>query len=1684
MSGAKKFGAFAGVFTPSILTILGVIMYLRMGWVVGNAGILGTLVIVAAAHIISITTGLSISSIATDKKIGAGGVYYVLSRSLGLPMGGAIGLTLFVGTAFSIALYLVGFAESFNAWFDLGVTPNDLRIGASLALWAIAIIALISTAVAIKTQFIIMLFIAASLVSIFFGATDPEAIKVPFMGADSSVDPIDIFAVFFPAVTGFTAGIAMSGDLSDPKRAIPRGTLAAIAVGFVVYVALAIFLGLRFDMEELRTNNNILVDMALFAPAVVAGVWGATLSSALGGILGGPRILQAMSLDKITPKLFAKGVRKDNEPWNALFLTVIIAQAGILIGELELIARVVSMFYLAAYGFINLSFFLESWASADFNPSFKVKRWIGLVGVIVTFAIMFQLDALAMIAAVVIILGIYFWLTRTQISLGTGDIWQSVWSSVVRTGLRRMDESEDHQRNWKPNILLFSGSTKDRPYLLDFSKWLAGQTGIVTNFDLVQSSGNATPVRQQGVQDEELKRRGIFGRRIEVDNVYDGIETISGTFGFSGIEPNTVLMGWGRNTKDPIQLAQATRTLIAQDHNVLFLDYDHRFGFRNKSSIDLWWRGLGPNAGLMLDLAKFIMNSTDWSQAALKIIVVDESETEISLIEAKVRELLDARRLKAEIKIMRRSTDQASFYQLMKTHSIETDLVLVGIPKVEDEQIAEFVEHTNDLVGTIGTTLLVGASSTFQSHKIAVRRVRSGEVAAAEVQVGIPELFTPPKELANSMATFDDKLNAQLKVLQTQALRPASEYHLGLLAEFKSAYSDHFGILENGISRNQLEDATNVLLQGLVQLSRDMRENAVPEMSTAHAVSIPLYLKKCEEAVAAFPESVKRFVLPEELKIAEHDNALVKKLKRRHARRWRIWGKPRIHVPLRELAQQYQQIEFNHAVQHALNEYGAARSACVADWNGAFVQKAIDLVGKHAELRGELSKEILTQFRFLVESALDSAEQQMAACEADLAYALSYAQRNLGNNIIAASSRIDVEKFLRTDLSKRKRKSQKRKMKLAALAANWGRNRELDLIQFEAAASMKALAAKSRVQLHLLKVRTRLKYFRGICMSAKLILTQLDDIKGLSANAEWTPIKIEEHLFGASEQYLESLSATMREAQGRVPEVVELRNAAAYDSGHPKQDIGVRSFDLELDKITEHLLEHRMMAPIREKLSEVGGSMNRAQARLFGAVELLEHSLKENPEEGSALVDNARRECEQVLAGIDELSENFNEEINQLGGDLERALDIEQVILNADDLQQYVKRERRMRGLEEWSRPWRKKIVEYYKDLRALVLQRQRDEARTAFEHKYEHLNDPFSQVQAHLEALALPAELEAALPFLYKQLFRGKHLALGRELKAFTTEMAQAKKALERMEGGASGAMMVLGESGSGRSFFCEHLATNLLDGRIFRIEPPTNFQRNANSLQRALAKALEAEGSSKEMLAQLPKGAILLFNDLEKWWLRSDDEHAALNELAELIAEYGSKHHFLLNCSRHSYMSMRQYSTLQDQIAATINLAPLSADELREVVFERQRSSGLGIIHKGRAVNLERDDVLGNQFRRLRSLSGGNIGLAFRIWLNSLEQMEGNELTLGPLRRPDFPSLQDHIWKGVIYQFILHNSLSREDVFTLFGDHGREQLVRVLGNMRRSGLMKENEEGTLYLNEAQRPYIEQWMKTLEILQ
>src|SRR6056297_3744543 len=255
-------GTFGGVFTPSILTILGVIMYLRFGWVVGNVGLIGTLLIVTISTAITFLTALSIASIATDRRVRTGGAYYMISRSLGIETGGAVGIPLYFALALSMALYIIGFAEILGDVFP-GLDQRWVGVVSAIM---VAGLAIRSADLAIRSQYIVMIVIGLSLLSFFFGSpVEPSQLDLTGSAPDRlTVDFWVVFAVFFPAVTGIEAGVNMSGDLEDSARSIPRGTLAALAVGFVIYMVLPFFLSTRADSATLIEDPLVMRRISLW----------------------------------------------------------------------------------------------------------------------------------------------------------------------------------------------------------------------------------------------------------------------------------------------------------------------------------------------------------------------------------------------------------------------------------------------------------------------------------------------------------------------------------------------------------------------------------------------------------------------------------------------------------------------------------------------------------------------------------------------------------------------------------------------------------------------------------------------------------------------------------------------------------------------------------------------------------------------------------------------------------------------------------------------------------------------------------------------------------------------------------------------------------------------------------------------------------------------------------------------------------------------------------------------------------------------------------------------------------------------------------------------------------------------------------------------------------------------------
>ncbi len=540
----KLFGTIPGVFTPTLLTILGVIMYLREGWVVGNAGLLGAWLIILLSFTITSCTALSLSSIVTNIRIGSGGAFSIISQSLGLEMGGGIGLPLYISQALAVAMYIFGFRAGWTYIF-----PEHPAIMVDFIVFGLIFgIGYISAGLAFKVQYVILAIIIGSLVSVGWaaaGGSMTESIQWwgDFPGSPETgfqgVGFWAVFAVFFPASTGIMAGANMSGELKNPRRSIPVGTLSAIGLSLLVYLALAWWLAASATPDQLTNNYTVMVDLAAWGPAILGGLLGATFSSALSSMVGAPRILQALAEHNILPRSswFAKKTTA-GEPRNAMLATGAIVLAALLLRNLNAIAPLITMFFLLTYAMINLVVLLEqSLKLVSFRPLLRIPRAVSLAGAVGCLAVMFIVNPLFSVVAILVVAAMHGYLMRKHLKAPFGDVRSGLLVAMAEWAAKKMEQfTGPREKTWKANMLVPVENSNQAAEVYGLVRNLAYPKGFVRLLGLTGARNYDELTRNLPDLAARLEDDSVFATWTVVraadfsENVAAGLQALGGAF--------------------------------------------------------------------------------------------------------------------------------------------------------------------------------------------------------------------------------------------------------------------------------------------------------------------------------------------------------------------------------------------------------------------------------------------------------------------------------------------------------------------------------------------------------------------------------------------------------------------------------------------------------------------------------------------------------------------------------------------------------------------------------------------------------------------------------------------------------------------------------------------------------------------------------------------------------------------------------------------------------------------------------------------------------------------------------------------------------------------------------------------------------------------------------------------------
>jgi len=711
-----RFGTFAGVFTPCTLTILGVIMFLRFGQVVGQAGLLQALVIILMAKVITVLTTFSLSAIATNTRVKGGGAYFLISRSLGVEYGGAIGLVFFLAQAISVAMYIIGFSEAFLHAFPNVTVP--LWIIASIVNAAIFLCVMIGAGWVIKIQYGILLVLVLSLISFFAGAFEQASVETLASNLQPSYldkqSIFTIFALFFPAVTGIMAGANMSGDLKDPAKSIPTGTLWSVVVTAIVYTGMAFMLAASVSQAELINNNLIIGSLALSPALVTAGIFAATLSSALGSMLGAPRILQALADDEIYAQLryFAVGSGPNREPRRATVLTFIVSAICIRFGNLDLIAPIITMAFMITYGTLNLATFYESIThNPSYRPRFRYCHWsTALAGAIGCFGVMFLISPSSAAISILGMFVLHRLITLRKITTRWGDVKSGVVFEKTRRSLLKLQHEFYHPKNWRPNILALSGGAWSRQHLAVYGHWLTSGHGILTLAQVLL--GNVDELSERRATQERLLSKFITDSEIEAfptvvcsSSVPQGIQSLVQCYGIGDLRPNTILLGWPNDEDRFEAFGKMLRTVNFLHRSMIVLRcreevYDPWTA--SQGTIDVWWRGQ-KNGELMLLLAHLLKQNLDWRKHEIRLLRVIPAEKARKDVEEHLSGLAQKGRIEVAVSAVISDDPAVAIQETSKDAAVV--FLGLGTPEVGEEE--EYCQRMDQFVGCLQTVFFV-----------------------------------------------------------------------------------------------------------------------------------------------------------------------------------------------------------------------------------------------------------------------------------------------------------------------------------------------------------------------------------------------------------------------------------------------------------------------------------------------------------------------------------------------------------------------------------------------------------------------------------------------------------------------------------------------------------------------------------------------------------------------------------------------------------------------------------------------------------------------------------------------------------------------------------------------------------------------------------------------------------------
>jgi hypothetical protein len=1073
------------------------------------------------------------------------------------------------------------------------------------------------------------------------------------------------------------------------------------------------------------------------------------------------------------------------------------------------------------------------------------------------------------------------------------------------------------------------------------------------------------------------------------------------------------MLGWAKNTNDPIWFAQMTQKLIALDYNVLYLDYDWNRKFGKYHQIDVWWHHLKNNVELTLNLIKFISRSNEWRNAKIRLILINDTSKEG--FEQKIGKMLDSYRIEATVKVINNYLAKKSTYDLMKSESNDAALILAGIPEIPNGREKNFVEKTTEMLESIGTTLLVKTSSTLGEDIHEENLVEKQDIDLSislekDTLIAIPTF--QELDAQEQFSEFTTEIESLTTDLVDNDLASFENVFQSFLQDIKKLALRHLEI-----SSVKLKDTQLHLLRESNDRTDQFREEDIPFIQEK--------LDSLSKKILAFPKQV------------------IPKLRYRI----RINNKRRAYRKPIRIYLENEYLEHTKEIQIKL---GKASSILTDILKEGLIDsgKAFSNLGKDNQ---DNLEELNTSFT-------ETSKKIHLVCQG-----LNQHVKNSGREMLLDIIR-KIIRGRKDKVESKRLNAKQRKEQLKALAEypqNW--LKITDLFCSKMATDIKLHG----VQLVIKKIGEQVTEEINTSMT-KVTEERINIVENWvlavanESNFDLNKIPQVDEPLTNDDIRVQELISWAETAGNELPEQLEVMKSERLDtiSFHQSDDLEVLPIDSRSSFM--HLLSEVLRHPLRKHLSYAYQGNMEILSKLQYDINTISQKVSQqkstpNPDQVKIMAKNAE---DNIIS----LRERFNLLIIELNQKAEDIINSANSSMNTSTLLDYavrvipkVSKNSSAYSFKKWieiSKDWLTDLVDKLIDLLSNSTSSENQSlASKSLNQANTNLHDI---LRIYTDSLKASKEVYEKIPFYYRQLFVGRQVATFESLKYREQEFERAK-AIMKPEHGDGSNLIILGAPLSGKSFFADSLAQEISESEVVKIYPPVSGSTSLIDLKRTLERLSGIDGQGKSVLKSSELGTIFLFEDIELWWNRSETKSMTIRHIVDLVNNVNFKGRIILTCNPFAFKLMERQGLLSDLTLPRITMLPMSKASLKNILLEKHTAGGLILKVNGRTEDEYSNKKLLKILDRCHENSSGLIGVALHQWINSIDNIHDEIISISFPSMPPFPQIEEKEWLILIGQFIIHKHLDANRVQKLFDFRDKKKADRMIRQLVADGVLED---------------------------